>query len=170
MINMNAKEFNELIKLRNTTNEKMQELYEYSFPIIVLHIERKYGVIPGDDVAQDFFVAIMEHGVNREVRHPAAWMRKVAERIYLRKYVNPHEVSNVEIFESVAYEMEYSDVFGDYQHLADKLEEKEYDFLYRYVVERYTLREIGQMLGISEKAAKQRLYRIRNKLKKFEKL
>lgn len=142
---MNVVRFNRLLKKYKYSREAVKELYEYCYPIIIRYIGRQFrGKVDGQDVAQQFFLKLFNAKSN-SIRAPNVWIHTVARNIAIDMLRKSNRQSEAERLAALPEEINLPDDVSD---LLSDLEETEKKIVYLHYWERYTLREISEILTI----------------------
>ena len=83
---MTAREFNAFLKKMHSDSHAIEDIYIFYYPRIVKRISEKYGYILAEDVAQEFFLKLIQSCDKQAyVEYPTSWVYTCAENIAKRK-------------------------------------------------------------------------------------
>lgn len=164
---MDEKEFNKLLK-NLTIAKNFNKLYTFYYPKIVSHIYFKFhNKNLGEDVAQDFFLKLLDKGVDSYIERPTAWVYTVCDNLAKdalkknQKYVLSSENLNLsepdDTFENA--------LFGEYKDCLKSLDTQTRDIIIKHFYEGYTLKEIAEISEINYGTVRQKCSRGLKKLK-----
>ena len=161
---MNGSEFNRLLAALKTSARALTKLHEYYFGRIVYHLAKTYGKTFAEDVAQDFFLWLLEADGFPVVKSPTTWVYLQCDSIAKRKVQKEARYVNGEI--EVAYDVPHKEeLFGDLYQAMEELDETEKSIVELFYWEGYSLKEIAPMIGMEYAAVRQRHKRLLRKLK-----
>lgn len=112
---MESRKFNQLLK--NIHSEKsFDALYDYFYRRIVFHLKYIYGENFAQEVAQDFFLQLINKETDKlgYIEFPASWIYKCCENIAKRKLSK--EASDVQLNSEILLQYEHQfeyEVYGD---------------------------------------------------------
>lgn len=164
---MNGKEFNKLVK--NLSIAKcFDKLYFFYYPKIVAHIYFKFhNKSLAEDIAQDFFLKLLDKGVDCPIEYPTAWVYTVCDNLAKdvikkdKKYALSLE--NLKLSEpDDAFE---NALFGEYRNSLKTLDTQTHDIIIKHYYEGYSLKEIAEILGLNYSTVRQKCSRGLKKLK-----
>ena len=169
---MTPSEFNRLLSRIKKDEKALEKIYDFYYPRIILHIKTKYKDISGEDVAQEFFLNLINTRKFNYILKPSLWVYTSCDNI-AKKY----------LIESVAADLEYIQVEDNsiaiieetiidenikkiFKILKDDVSKK---IFYMYYWQGYNLREIAELLDINASTIKQKhtrgIKKIKEKLK-----
>lgn len=170
---MSIEEFNRLVKQINKGNAKaFTTIYDYYYPRIVMHIASRYPKLSPRDIAQEFFLNLLQIQNFKRINNPTAWVLTSCDNIAKKILRIDHVIDcaeedimdflhpNIDAIEKYA-EMDY--IKGLLKHIDSVSQE----IFYLYYREGYNLREISELLEIKLATVKQKHVRGVEKLKKF---
>lgn len=144
-----------------------QVVRQYADTVYAVCVMRLNNTADAEDCFQDTFLKLCTDPPElRDEEHLKAWLIRVA----INRCKNCiRDRRRTVSFEAVPETPSLipEDTGGDISWALMRLEPKYRDVLYLYYVERYKVAEIGGILGMSESAVKNTLYRGRKKLKKI---
>lgn len=160
---MNVVRFNRLLKKYKYSREAVKELYEYCYPLIMRYIKRQFrGKVDGQDVAQQFFLKLF-NTKSKAIRAPDAWIHTVARNIAIDMLRKSNRQSEVEMLATLPEQVNLPEDVSD---MPDGLEETEKKIVYLKYWEKYTLREISEILAIKYGSVKYMHGTAKKKLKR----
>lgn len=173
---MEEKKFNKLLKNAKTDEKAFNELYSYYYKRIVYEITSYAGVDLAYDVAQIFFLNIIQREKPFNfVHYPTAWVytccRNIAKKIMVNneKYIlidDNIEAESVIGHDNLTIDLEWIDTV---QPLVSDFDEETRKMLYLLYVKGYSLKEIAIITNIKYAAVRKRHSRVMKHLKeKFE--
>lgn len=169
---MEEKRFNQLLKKAKTDEKAFNELYSYYYKRIVHEITSYAGVDLAYDVAQIFFLNIIQRKKTfKFVHYPTAWVytccRNIAKKIMLNneKYMldDNVEAESVVVSDNFTIVSEWIDTVYPLISDFDKETQK---MLYLLYVKGYSLKEIAIIMNIKYSAVRKRHSRVLKHLKK----
>lgn len=166
---METKKFNKLIQNLKTDRKAFDIFYEYYFPKIVIHINSKFvGLNMGEDIAQEFFLNILNKDKISYVEFPNAWVYTIVDDMAKNKLKKDKSTVDLEQ-KYVASTIEDLDLelYGEYKDLLLNLDSITRQIIILHVFEGYKFREIADFLNMKHDAVRQRFCRGMKKLKKF---
>ncbi len=172
---MNEKEFNKYLKGLKVDKKAFDQLYFYYFPKIVLNIYfmyKDYGL--GEDVAQEFFIMLLQKQEFDHVNFPNKWVFTVTENLAKNKIAkmisdreNEHEyVSTQYLIAATKNDPVEVALLGDFIEAIKRLDEITRQIIKMKIFEGYEFNEIAEKMGISNATARQRFARGMKKLRK----
>lgn len=177
-VKMRADEFNRLLSRISVSDKAFEELYDYYYPRIVLHIKMKYHNVDASDIAHEFFLNLIRTKSFKYIKHPSSWVYACCDNI-IKKSSNREfeEISEITDILCADY---LCDTEGKESNLSDFFNSKETDYylscltneedkkiIYLYYWMGYTLREIAGIMKLKNATVKQRFSRAMKKIKKF---
>lgn len=162
---MESKKFNRLLKSVKENEQSFVELYEFYYPKIVKFLTNKYDFALAEDVAQDFFMNLINVNEKQEyVRKPTTWVYTCVDNLAKRKL--SFERRNVELREVVATEnVTSAEIFME--QMLSELNKIEKKIIVMFYVEGYNQAEIAQNLDLKHANVRKIHSRAIKKLKKF---
>lgn len=165
---MTAFEFNRLLSKIKVNDEAFLTIYNYYYPRIILHMRSKYPDISAEDVAQDFFICLLNVKSFKYIFNPKAWVYKSCVNIAKKYFIgmNRVEIEHCQLkvedyaIENLVVTEEINNIFDI---LGDDLTQK---IFYLYYWEGYNLREISELLNQNKSTVKQKHVRGLKRLKK----
>lgn len=164
---MEAPEFNRLLKELTQDTHAIEKMYSFYYPRIVQHIGRKYGHILAEDVAQEFFLKLIQIcDTQAYVEHPTSWVYACAENIAKRKLRNDskYTYSSIEVVAANAGDPINKILTKD---ILDKLNDKERQIIYLFYWEGYNQNEIAHLVKLTPSNVRQIHSRAIKKIKKY---
>ncbi|NQK67032.1 RNA polymerase sigma factor [Streptococcus suis] len=155
-----------IIKLDEYEKEVVGIAEEISFYL------QKSGATPADsqDIAQDVLVKILESDIVLPFEKMRAWLYRSAVRAYIDKYRRDkryHEILQKDFFRQDAY-VKFDDHSYEPLYLAvEELPAKFQVVLDLYYFQELSVKEIAEILGMSQSLVKVNLYRGRKQLAKL---
>lgn len=173
---MEEKKFNKLLRKAKTDEKAFNELYSYYYKRIVHEITSYAGSDLAYDVAQIFFLNIIQRKKPFNfVHYPTAWVytccRNIAKKIMVNneKYIlidDNIEAESVIGHDNLTIDLEWIDTV---QPLVSDFDEETRKMLYLLYVKGYSLKEIAIITNIKYAAVRKRHSRVIKHLKeKFE--
>ena len=142
---MNSFEFNRRLAKYKHSQKAVREIYEYYYPLIVRHINRRFcGQIDGRDIAHTFFERLFQLKTDK-IKNPNAWVYTVSKNIALeimRKEGRLNETIKNMIREDIVI---IPDLSLELLKALLKIEQK---IIYLHYWEKYRLNEIAEILKI----------------------
>lgn len=169
---LSVREFNSLLSRISYDKKAFVLLYKEYYPGIVLHIKSVYPRANAEDIAQDFFIRLINRKSTEYVKNPAAWIYTSCRNIVKSKYGETKEIPTEDSFESpgafidyvdIDDRMEVKDAIRDALVSTDKVSQKLFVLHYVYG---YPQKELAEKFGLSVSAVKQRCLQIRKKINK----
>lgn len=167
---MKEREFNGLLKKIHCDSRAIETLYFYYYPRIVRHIGIKYSFIIAEDVAQEFFLQLIQKCDKQEyVKYPTSWVYTCAENIAKRKIQSESKYTYL-LQETVAAKKD--DIFNKLfaEDILKYLNKTEQQIIYLYYWEGYNQTEISNILKLTHSNVRQIHSRAIKKLKKWLKV
>lgn len=167
---MNSREFNYCLRELKNEEKAFKKLYVFYFPKIVFHIFYIYRNKDfGEDVAQEFFLKLLDIEDVGKVECPNAWVYTVAENIakniFNREKANlsdPLDEVQTSAFDTYTYQL-----YGEYWEKLNKLDDVTRKIIMMKVFEGYRFKEIADELNMKTDTARQKYCRGLKKLKKM---
>ena len=160
-----------------TNPEKFEPLYsKYYEPVFRFIYQRLDSKETAFDITQQVFLNALLHLKKYEYRGLpfSAWLYRIALNElnqYFRKYKKERTLNvDIDSVSEMAVEMEEEsseEKINQVIHAVSMLPEDEMQLVEMRYFEKYSFREIGDVLNITENNAKVRLYRSLDKIKKF---
>lgn len=148
----------------------MTELVRFFFPKIVLHISLRFGNEHlGEDVAQDFFTKLLTLAISDEIKYPLAWVYRICDNIakdYFKANGRYNE-SYRDIDSDALATPETKLLFFEYIEQIKKFEPQTREIILMYLYDRYTLKEISDIMRLNYNTVRQKFSRGIKKLKNF---
>lgn len=151
---------------REPSVEKLIE--QYTDMIYRIAFSRTQNVHDAQDITQDVFLKYLKYTGSgnsfREEEHRKAWLLKVAVNTgntFVKTAWARHRASLTEVGEMAQFMEEKSEVY----YAVMELPEKYRVIIHLFYFEELSVKEIGQILNLSETAVKTRLHRSREMLK-----
>ena len=173
---MEEKKFNKLLRKAKTDEKAFNELYSYYYKRIVHEITSYAGSDLAYDVAQIFFLNIIQRKKPFNfVHYPTAWVytccRNIAKKIIVNneKYILDDNVEpeSLVVSDNLTIDSEWIDAV---QPLVSDFDDETQKMLYLLYVKGYSLKEIAIITNIKYAAVRKRHSRVIKHLKeKFEK-
>ena len=147
---MNPVKFNLLFRKYNTDKEAFDQIYDYYYPLVVLHLIRRFGKnFAAQDTAQDLFLKLLANKPNIYIQCPSAWFYKLAEHMAideLRKQkktlpLNELLISNFD-YEALIDDEEVKSKFETLDEVTQKI-------YYLHFWEGYSFKEISEELNLN---------------------
>lgn len=169
---MDSKRFNKLLSRIAYDDGALSALYDYFYPRIVLHMRRTYPYAEADDIAQEFFLRLLNSPCKTYVLNPASWVYASCENLAKQEYAeSAAEYPASDVLDGICttFSLEDMAVVGMQARELFKIleDDKTKRIIYLYHWEGYNLREISEILGLSPSAVRQRYSRAIRFLKKF---
>lgn len=167
-----AREFNLLLSRISFDSKAFVRIYREYYPGIILHIRSVYPRVNAEDVAQEFFVKLINRKSDAYVKYPAAWIYTSCRNIVKSKYGEEKEIPTEDAFESVGAlwdevdlddRIAVKDAILEALASADAVSKKLFVMHY---IKGYSQKELAQTFGLSVSAVKQRCLQIRKKINK----
>ncbi len=146
------------------------KLYKFYFPKIVIHIYVIYkNKNLSEDVAQEFFIKLLEMKEFNYIKFPNSWVYTVAENI--AKNIISKEKTNltepIDNFRICVNDTYAYQLYGDYWEKLNNLDELTRKILIMRIFEGYRYQEIASELNLKVDTVRQRYCRGIKKLKKM---
>ena len=151
-----------------TDSDAFVELYEYFFPRIVLYCKNHLHTNDGDDVAHNFFTALLTRKSDNEILFPCAFVYTSCRNIYLNTIKNKYET--VELNEAICGSIENKNIdemITAGALMKQCLTERESKIIYHYRYEGIPLKEIAIKYGLRYGTVRQTYSRAMLKLEAF---
>ncbi|MBR2971051.1 MAG: sigma-70 family RNA polymerase sigma factor [Clostridia bacterium] len=165
---MTPREFNICLRRIKTNVKAFNRLYKFYFPKIVIHIFVIYkNKNLSEDVAQEFFMKLMEMQEFNYITYPNSWVYTIAENIAKniiakeKKYF-AEPIDNIKI--SVNDEYAYY-LYGDYWEKLNELDEQTRKIIIMKIFEGYRYKEIADKMNLKVDTVRQKYSRGIKKLK-----
>lgn len=156
------------MSLTKEQDEKIAELFREMYPKLLSIAYHRLGAVPpAEEAAQETFcIACRRVDACLESDNPQGWL--VTTLLYVIRNMQRFAATQAQ---RVVPDPNYRSAPGvpdDYSEIefADLISEEDFRLFRRVAVDRYTIREAAQELGIREEACKKRVQRIRAKLQK----
>lgn len=167
---MAPREFNICLQRIKKSVKAFNRLYKYYFPKIVIHIYMIYkNEDLSQDVAQDFFMKLMEMEEFKYIDFPNSWVYTVAENIakniIAKEKKNLQEpIDNLQISINDTYSYQ---LYGDYWEKLNMLDEQTRTIIVMKIFEKYRYKEIANVMKLNVDTVRQKYCRGIKKLKKM---
>lgn len=165
---MTSREFNRHLNRITTDEKSLERIYDYYYGRIILHIESNFsrGENFASDVAQEFFLYLVNGKPKPHVDFPTAWVYKCCNNIAL-KILKSQDVfaelnENALVETSVPLE---TSVYGEFETLIKDLDETTQKIIKLLYIDDYSLKEIAKILGLRYGTVRQKHSRAIKKLK-----
>jgi len=168
---MKKSKFNRLLaKCRNkeTFQAAYTELYNYFFRKIVLHISYKYKNHDiGEDIAQSFFVKLMQLNITYEIDNPLAWVLTSCDNLAKDYFALDNRIKMTFTWESKAPPTDPLQrvIFNEYEEGLSQLDPLTAEIIRMKIFSGYDLKEIAEELKITHACARKKYSRGIKKLK-----
>ena len=167
---MKAREFNGLLKNIHCDSRAIETLYFYYYPRIVQHIGIKYSFFIAEDVAQEFFLQLIQKCDKQEyIKYPTSWVYTCAENIAKRKIQGESKYTYL-LQGTVASPKDdiINKLFAE--DILKNLNKTEQQIIYLYYWEGYNQTEISNIIELTHSNVRQIHRRAIKKLKKWLKV
>lgn len=165
---MEAQKFNRLIS--NIDKVKVFDvLYDYFYRKIVFHLKYVYGESIAQEVAQEFFMQLINKEKNNMpyIEYPTSWVYKCCENLAKRKIVKDFSTSVLSSGILLKYEQQYEiEIYGDLYNNIKKLDEDSQKIIRMYYWEGYNFKEISNIMKIKSGTIRQKHNRALKKIGK----
>lgn len=166
---MTKEEFNGYLKKIKYDKKSLDRVYSYFYPRIIMHIKRKYPMVQAEDIAQEFFLNLMNYDNQNFIYNPISWVYTSCDNLIRKNHNKEFEIIELEKCNIVHHEFVLENLI-----INEKMEEifkkiKDDDtkkILYLYYWEGYNLKEIAVLLNKNKSTIKQKHYRAIKLLKK----
>lgn len=153
--------FNVLIRRVSHDSEAFNEIYEEYFPLVVMHIRRKFGgqEIDAEDIAQETFIRILGAEVKGTIESPVAWLYAISDRIVFN--ILRDAVATEELAEDICVDS-FLDNFFEEDEISQKLDKLEKDsnkIIYLHFCEGYNFKQISMLLNMNYNTVRQKYSR-----------
>ncbi len=165
---MTPERFNKLLKRIKNDKNALETIYDFYYPRIKLHIRRKYRNISDEDIAQEFFINLLQFDNFNHIKNPTSWIYTSCDNI-AKKYFIKYELIDIDseqicddslpLIEEILLNDEIRKIF---EILNDETSKT---IFYLYYWEGYNLREIAELLKLNKSTVKQKHTRGLKKLK-----
>ena len=171
---MTKEKFNRLIvECKNRTVSgaaAMVELYDFFFHKIARFIAYKYkNKDIGEDIAQSFFVKLLQMNVACEIKNPLAWVLRICDNL-AKDYIK-QDIRAKSVFPSEAStgKDDLSDkvIFREYEALIRQLDPVTRQIVEKNVFEGLKFKEIAAELNLKPGAARKRFSRGMKEIRKM---
>lgn len=166
---MDTKEFNFYIKNAYVDYSSLKAIFDFYYPKIVLHIRLKFCPEIAEDVAQDFFLKIL-NGNFREINpieYPTAWVYTVCDNMAINMLRQQSKFDSIADTDDYAVEPDFSD--SEYvDELTAGLTDDEKKLIYMRHYEGYSLKEIAALNGQKYANVRKKYSLTMKKMKKVE--
>lgn len=168
---MNCIEFNYHLKKANNSYTSLKVIYNYYYGRIILFITQKYngGDYIAKDVAQEFFLYILNLKKIPYINNPTAWVYKCCDHIASK--ILKTERTYDEIDENfIASDLYIEDtLYGDLDVYVKQLDEITQKIIKMIYVDGYKAREVSKFLDIKYGTIRQKHARGIKKIKSLQK-
>lgn len=165
---MEAQKFNRLIK--NIDKVKAFDvLYDYFYRKIVFHLKYGYGESFAQEVAQDFFMQLINKDKNDlpYIEYPTSWVYKCCENLAKRKIVKEFSTSELSAELLLKYEQQYEiEIYGDLYDNIKALDEDSQKIIRMHYWEGYNFEEISNIMDMRSGTIRQKHNRALKKIGK----
>lgn len=165
---MDTRKFNFLIK--NIRVAKYFDiLYDYFYRRIVFHLKYTYGVEFAQEVAQEFFIQLINRKSEKihYVQYPTSWVYKCCENLAKRKISQEVTASELSSDFLLKKEQQYEvEIYGDLYDVIKALDADSQRILRMYYWEGYNFKEISNILQIKAGTIRQKHNRALKKIGK----
>ncbi len=145
--NVTTKKFNRLLKKKSKDREALAEIYKCFYPLVVIHINRNFhSKVDGNDVAQQFFLKLLDMEIKAPIRHPLSWIYTIAEHIAIAEL---RKKNRREAIELPAAEVKSEDCSDNSKEMLDCLDSKHRQIVYMHYWEGYKFIEISDIMSIN---------------------
>lgn len=164
---MKPKEFNNYIGKLKTNKKVFDELYNYYFPKIVIHILVQYKDKDfSEDVAQEFFLKLFKLKDIPYIEYPNTWVYTIAENIAKNKKAKEKVMQELQDNFVAATEDTFDfELYGEYYDLLNKLDEQTHRIIVMKIFEGYKFKEIAEVMDLNPDTVRQKFSRGIKKLK-----
>jgi RNA polymerase sigma-70 factor (ECF subfamily) len=164
-----ARTFNQLLKKIRKNRDALTKIYNYFYPLIVIHINRSFrGKLDGNDIAQQFFLKLLDMEIKEYINHPASWVYRISEYIaigFLRKQNRRKTAETQAAIRDEIYAPDETYTIENTKEILDCLDEKHRKIMYLHYWEGYTLIEISNDMNINYSTLKSMHTRAKNVLR-----
>lgn len=172
---MDVIKFNYLLNKSLSDKEALSALYKYYYPRIVLHVKRVYPKVDAEEIAQEFFLNLLNRKSVRFVKNPSSWVYSSCRNIIIKNHSKVYNEILVDsefsektvstFIQSLNFEisLENKDMTERIFNLIEDEQTKLIIYLYHW--ESYNLREISAILNMKVSTVKQKYRRAINKIK-----
>lgn len=159
---MTPREFNICLRKIKTNVKAFNRLYKFYFPKIVIHIFVIYkNKSLSEDVAQEFFMKLIDMQEFKYITYPNSWVYTIAENIaknIIAKEKNnfAESIDNIKISinDDYAYQL-----YGDYWEKLNKLDEQTRKIIIMKIFEGYRYKEIADEMNLKVDTVRQKYCR-----------
>lgn len=168
---MTSREFNRHLNRITTDEKSLEHIYDYYYGRIVVHIKSNFS--QGDsfatDVAQEFFLYLINGKPKPHVDYPTAWVYKCCDNIAL-KILKSQDVF-VELNENIVADTcptpIDTNLYGEFEAIIRDLDETTQKIIRLIYIDDYSYKEIAKILGIKYGTVRQKHSRAIKKLKNY---
>lgn len=170
---ISEREFNKLLLRVSYDQEAFIRLYEEFYSSIILHIKSVYPNVNAEDVAQEFFIKLINRKSKEYVKSPAAWVYTSCRNIVKSKYDSIKETSLDENTDNIRLlcnelDLEYKIFLNEtIIKVFSALDEVSKSIFIMHYVKGYSQKELSRIFNLSVSAVKQRCLQIRKKINKI---
>lgn len=170
---ISEREFNKLLSRISYDQKAFIRLYEEFYSGIILHIKSVYPNATAEDVAQEFFIKLINRKSKEYVKNPAAWVYTSCRNIVKSKYETIKEISLDENSENIKILCNESDI--DYMIFLNEtllevfstIDEVSKNIFVMHYIKGYSQKELSRIFNLSVSAVKQRCLQVRKKINKI---
>lgn len=171
---MEEKQFNKILQNIKTDTDAFLQLYDYYYPKIVLHLKLRYPQAEIHDIAQEFFMKLLDINPNIHIKKPTSWVYAVCDNIAKRQYkksAQNEQLADVSFISEMFCDAETEDRIISRQNIADMFNmlksEESKRIVILHLVYGYSIKETAEIMHMSFHAVKKRCERSVKIMKKY---
>ena len=166
---MTSREFNRHLNRITTDEKSLEYIYDYYYGRIVLHIKSSFsqGESFASDVAQEFFLYLINGKPKPYVTYPTSWVYKCCDNIALKilKSQNVFVELNENIVADTCPTPIDTSLYGEFEAIIGDLDDTTQKIIKLLYIDDYSYKEIAKILGIRYGTVRQKHSRAIKKLK-----
>lgn len=163
---MDPVKFNNLLKKLNTDKDALDEIYDEYYPLIVLHLRRRFGkLISAEDTAHDLFVKLLKIHQKDYIEHPISWFYKLADNNAIDEIRKRNEVLPLNELQGAPFNADSMFTRVEVMEYFSHLDKKMQQILYMHFWEGYSLKEIAQILDMNYTTVRVKVFRAYQKFR-----
>ena len=150
---MEEKQFNKILQNIKTDTDAFLQLYDYYYPKIVLHLKLRYPQAEIHDIAQEFFMKLLDINPNIHIKNPTSWVYAACDNIAKRQYkksAQNEQLTDVSFISEMFCDAETEDRIISKQNIVDMFNaiksEESRKIAILHFVHGYSLKEIAEMM------------------------
>lgn len=165
---MNSIEFNYHLRNLKKNDVSIEKLYDFYYCRIIQYISRAYGFELAKDVAQDFFIHLIDIAEKQSfVKNPTSWVYTCCNNLAKRKILKETRYTAIGDDTPGKEIISEEELYGDLYFAIKQLDQISQNIIKLVYWEGYNQNEVAHILDIKPATIRKKHSRAMNKLKKI---